>query len=405
MAADRIVVTATGIVSALGRGSAAQLQALRNSLSGLGYPEFLQSIHAAEFVLGEVGLCNDELKKLSGVPAEPNSLTRTTLLALLAMQELLENTDTSLLKQQEPLAFINANTVGGMCEVEHLYPSFKDPGLTGDFTRYIDTLDCAESTERITRHFGLKPLMATISTACSSSGNSLILGARMIRQGIVERAICGGCDALSRFTLNGFHSLKNVAKAPCMPFDQHRLGLNLGEGAGYLLLEKESAALARNAPILAVFSGYSNTNDAYHPTAPSPDGAGAFRTMTAALKMAGLSPKDINYINAHGTATTNNDAAEGKAIGDIWSGFPPPFSSTKPFTGHTLAAAGAIEAIFSILAMQASFVPANLNFTTPMEELSIRPAHTMIPDIDLKHVISNSFGFGGNNVSLVFSRS
>lgn len=404
MAADRIVVTATGIVSALGQGASAQLHALRHSQSGLRYPEFLRSVHAAEFVLGEVRLSNEALRTCCGLPAGPDNLTRTTLLAMLAIQELLENTDADLL-QREPLAFINANTVGGMCEVEHLYPSFKDPDLTGDFTRYIDTLDCAESTERITRHFGLKPVMATISTACSSSGNSLILGARMIRQGLVDRAICGGCDALSRFTLNGFHSLKNVSRSACMPFDQQRLGLNLGEGAGYLLLEKESVALARNAHILAVFDGYSNTNDAYHPTAPSPDGAGAHRTMTAALKMAGLQPEDIGYINAHGTATTNNDAAEGKAISDIWNGHPPPFSSTKPFTGHTLAAAGAIEAIFSIQAMQSSFVPANLNFTTPMEELCIRPAETVINGADLQHVISNSFGFGGNNVSLVFSRS
>jgi 3-oxoacyl-(acyl-carrier-protein) synthase len=403
MAADRIVVTATGILSALGRGSDAQLHALRHSLSGLRYPELLQTVHASEFMLGEVAWSNDALKKEIGIASGQGGDTRTTLLALLAIQELLEGIDITLL-QQQPLAFINANTVGGMCEVEHLYPSFKEPGLTGDFTQYIDTLDCAESTESITRHFGLKPFMATISTACSSSGNSLILGARMIRQGLVERAICGGSDALSRFTLNGFHSLKNLDKSPCMPFDQHRFGLNLGEGAGYLLLEKESAAIARNANILAVFSGYSNTNDAYHPTAPSPDGSGAYRTMTAALKMAGLSPEDIGYINAHGTATINNDAAEGKAIQDIWNGQPPPFSATKPFTGHTLAAAGAIEAIFSILAMQHSFVPANLNFSTPMEELSIRPAAHVIEQRDMQHVVSNSFGFGGNNVSLVFSR-
>lgn len=403
MAADRIVVTATGIVSALGRGTATQVDALRNSRSGLRYPQLLQTIHANEFLIGEVTLSNDELKQELGLPQETEGYTRTTLLAMLAVRDLIHDAATDLL-DKEPVAFINANTVGGMCEVEHLYPQFKEPGLTGSFTKYIDTLDCAESTERISRHFGLKAFMATISTACSSSGNSLILGARMIRQGLVKRAICGGCDALSRFTLNGFHSLKNVDKSPCMPFDQHRFGLNLGEGAGYLMLEKESDALARNAKILAVFSGYSNTNDAYHPTAPSPDGAGAFRTMTNALKVAGLQPEEIGYINAHGTATISNDAAEGKAIQDIWKGQPPAFSSTKPFTGHTLAAAGAIEAIFSILVMNHSFVPANLNFSTPMEELTIRPVVTMMDQQPIDHVISNSFGFGGNNVSLVFSR-
>lgn len=403
MAADRIVVTATGIISALGWGPEAQLDALRRSKSGLRYPELLQTNHAREFMMGEVTMSNEELKQKAGLLTGQEGYTRTTLLALLAIGDLLRETDINTL-QQEPIAFINANTVGGMCEVEHLYPKFKEPGLTGDFTKYIDTLDCAESTESIARHFGLKPLMATISTACSSSGNAMILGARMIRQGLVKRAICGGCDALSRFTLNGFHSLKNMDKSPCMPFDQNRFGLSLGEAAGYLLLEKESDALARNATILAVFSGYSNTNDAYHPTAPSPDGSGAHRSMTNALKLANLQPEQIGYINAHGTATINNDAAEGKAIQDIWQGRPPAFSSTKPFTGHTLAAAGAVEAIFSILAMNHSFVPANLNFTTPMEELNIVPATTVVEQ-PMEHVISNSFGFGGNNVSLVFSRA
>lgn len=404
MAADRIVISASGIISALGCDRATQLAALRAGRSGLDYPKLLQTVHAHEFLLGEVRKSNEALKQAAGIDPAQEGFTRTTLLALSAMQELLQTIDPELLKA-EPLAFINANTVGGMCEVEHLYPQFIAPGATGSFTRYIDTLDCAESTQHVARHFGLKPFMATISTACSSSGNALIMGARLIRQGLVKRAICGGCDALSRFTLNGFHSLKNVDKGLCRPFDQDRFGLNLGEGAGYLLLEKESDALARNATILAVFSGSSNTNDAYHPTAPSPDGAGAYRTMQFALENAGLSPQDVNYINAHGTATINNDASEGKAIQDLWAGYPPPFSSTKPFTGHTLAAAGAIEAIFCIWAMQEQFIPANLNFTTPMEELTIRPETQTVEGATLRHVVSNSFGFGGNNVSLVFSRS
>lgn len=403
MAGDRIVITATGIVSALGCDHPSQLAALRASQSGLGYPQLLQTIHAHEFMLGEVRLGNAELMRHIGIDQVTSGYTRTALLAMYAMEKLLSQCDTELLRA-EPLAFINANTVGGMCEVENLYPKFIEPGATGDFVNYIDTLDCAESTENVARHFNLKPFMATISTACSSSGNALIMGARMIRQGLVKRAICGGCDALSRYTLNGFHSLKNVDKGLCRPFDQNRFGLNLGEGAGYLLLEKESDALARNAPVLAVFDGFSNTNDAYHPTAPSPDGAGAYRTMQFALKHAGLQPKDIDYINAHGTATINNDAAEGKAIQDLWEGNPPPFSSTKPFTGHTLAAAGAIEAIFSIWALQESFVPANLNFSTPMEELSITPVQKM-EERALRHVISNSFGFGGNNVSLIFGKA
>ena len=404
MAADRIVVTAIGLVSALGSDHASQLAALRAGESGLRYPMLLQTVHNKEFLLGEVRLSNEALMARNGIAAASLGYTRTTLLALTAMQNLLEHCDIKALKE-EPLAFINANTVGGMCEVEHLYPQFVAPEEHGDFLEYIDTLDCAESTEHVVRHFGLKPFMATISTACSSSSNALIVGARMIKQGLVKRAICGGCDALSRFTLNGFHSLKNVDKSLCRPFDQNRFGLNLGEGAGYLLLEKESDALAAGREILAVLSGCSNTNDAYHPTAPSPDGSGAQRTMQFALQHAHLAPGDIDYINAHGTATTNNDAAEGRAIENLFGTNPPPFSSTKPFTGHTLAAAGAIEAIFSIWALQHQFIPANLNFSTPMEELHISPVTETVMDAPLHHVLSNSFGFGGNNVSLIFSRS
>ncbi len=403
MAADRIVITSTGIVTALGTGRQAHIDALREGRSGLRYPEILDTVHNREFLIGEVRQTNEALKTSLGIDPLAEGYTRTTLLAMAGMHDMLKHIDVKLL-QDEPLAFINANTVGGMCEVEHLYPQFIEPDLDGTFTRYISTFDCGDSTEQTAAFFGLKPFMATISTACSSSGNAMIVGARMIRQGLVKRAICGGCDAMSRFTLNGFHSLKNVDRGPCRPFDQDRMGLNLGEGAGYVFLEKESDALARGATILTVFSGYSNTNDAYHPTAPPPDGAGAYRTMHDALEYAGLQPDDIGYINAHGTATLNNDVAEGRAIERLWNGHPPPFSSTKPFTGHTLAAAGAVESIFSILAMEEQFIPPSPNFCQPMEELSIRPNTQLQEGIPLKHVLSNSFGFGGNNVSLIFSR-
>lgn len=402
--AERIVVTASGILSALGRGVDAHLHALTRSESGLRNPQYLDTIHAGELVIGEVRQTNDALAESLNLPTGDNGYTRTTLLAMAAMQELAAKTDISLLRNEQT-AFINANTVGGMCSVEHMYMDFISDKKEGDFVKYIDTLDCAESTQNVVDYFGLKPFMATISTACSSSANSLILGARLIHQGIVERAICGGCDAMSKFTVNGFLSLKNVSKEPCMPFDQDRTGLNLGEGAGYLLLEKESDALKRGATILAVFSGYCNSNDAYHPTAPSPDGEGAYRTMTGALKKAGLQPADIGYINAHGTATTSNDAAEGKAIEKLFGTQHPPFSSTKPFTGHTLAAAGSIEAIFSILALQYQLAFPNLNFKTRTEEINITPSVMLMEGLQVNHVLSNSFGFGGNNVSLIFSKA
>jgi len=401
--AEKIVVTSIGILSAIGRGTAETLHSLKEMKSGLHYPIHLQTIHANDFLLGEVDKSNDELATLLGLPLGENGYTRTTLLALVAMQELMQGIDKDLL-QEEGFAFINANTVGGMCSVENMYEDFLSEDYIGDKVQYIDTLDCAESTLNVARYFGLKPFTATISTACSSSANSIILGARLIRHGIVKRAICGGCDALSRFTLNGFNSLKNVDKEACRPFDQNRFGLNLGEGAGYVLLETGTASKERGAEILAVLSGYGNTNDAYHPTAPSPNGDGAYNTMKLALDSAGLAPADINYINAHGTATLSNDAAEAKAIERVFGEQIPLFSSTKPYTGHTLAAAGSIEAIFSIMALQQQFALPNLNYQTPMEDVNVRPNATLT-NASITHVLSNSFGFGGNNVSLIFSRA
>ena len=399
--AERIVVSAMGIISALGTGVTANKDSLRKTRSGLRYPQLLQTAYAREYLMGEVELSNDDLSEMLGLPMGDNGYTRTTLLALVAMKELTNGLDRELLEKD--LAFINANTVGGMCSVENMYMEFISDKEQGDFTKYIDTLDCAESTINIANYFGIKPFMATISTACSSSANAILLGSRMIQQGLVNRAICGGCDSLSRFTVNGFASLKNVSKEDCKPFDQNRTGLNLGEGAGYLLLEKESDAIARGAEIIAVFSGYDNSNDAYHPTAPSPDGSAAYRAMERALKKAKLQAGDIGYINAHGTATDTNDAAEGKAIENMFAG-KVPFSSTKPFTGHTLAAAGVIEAIFSIWAMQQNELLPNLNFETPMESLTIQPVKEKQAK-DIQHVLSNSFGFGGNNVSLIFSKA
>ncbi len=402
--AERIVVTSLGILSALGNGVAANLQALQQQQPGLRYPQLLQTIHAREFLLGEVRYSNDELSAMLGLPTGNNGYTRTTLLAMVAMQEVLKGIDKKEL-QDEGFAFINANTVGGMCSVEDMYEDFLSDNTSEESLKYIDTLDCAESTQNVTKHFGLKPFTATLSTACSSSGNAIILGARLIQHGIVKRAICGGCDALSRFTLNGFHSLKNVDKQPARPFDNTRFGLNLGEGAGYVLLETEKSAKERGAEIIAVLSGYANTNDAYHPTAPNPNGDGAYSTMQLALQKAQLQTTDINYINAHGTATTANDAAEGKAIERLFDGHTPHFSSTKPYTGHTLAAAGVIEAIFSIGALQQQMVWPSLNHTSQMEEVSIAPTTQLIENAGINHVLSNSFGFGGNNVSLIFSRA
>jgi 3-oxoacyl-[acyl-carrier-protein] synthase-1 len=260
--------------------------------------------------------------------------------------------------------------------------------------------ECVDSTRRITAHLGITGFTTTISTACSSAANAIIFGAGLIRQGIVDRVVAGGTDALCRFTLGGFRSLGIFDGAPCRPFDRSRAGLNLGEGAGYVVLQREDTLRREPYGFLA---GWANAGDAFHQTASSAEGEGAYRAMTGAIGRAGLSPSDIDYINAHGTGTPNNDASEAAALVRSFGDRVPPFSSTKAFTGHTLAAAGGIEAVISLLAIKHGAIFPNLNFDRPMEEHPLIPQTLFREGVKIKHVLSNSFGFGGNNSSLIFS--
>lgn len=400
--AERVFITGIGMISAIGSNVMENLRSLRLQQSGLGYTKFIDTIHRNTLPVAEVPQSTPELAAMAGMEG-PAGYTRTALLGLVAMQEALQSAgiaDATAL----PAAFINASTVGGMCDTEQVYFDILDPSKEGTFLQFIDTLDCADCTQRIADAVGINEYVTTISTACSSSANALMYGARMIRQGLVQRAVCGGTEALTRFTMNGFNSLKNIDKQFCRPFDQHRNGLNLGEGAAYLVLESESLVRERGARVLAELSGWCNTNEAFHPTAPSPEGDGAYGAMKDALAMSGRSTEDVQYVNVHGTATLNNDASEGKALERLFGGNVPKFSSTKPFTGHTLAAAGAIEAIYAVLSIDQQMIFPNLNFSEKMEELNIVPETQLLEEYPVRNVISNSFGFGGNNASLVISK-
>jgi 3-oxoacyl-(acyl-carrier-protein) synthase len=248
-------------------------------------------------------------------------------------------------------------------------------------------------------------MVTTISTACSSAANAIMLGARLIKSGKLDRVIVGGTDALSKFTINGFKTLMIFSDGYNKPFDNERTGLNLGEAAAFLVLESEELVKKENKKVLARVSGYGNANDAFHQTASSENGDGAFLAMEKAFKIAQLKPEQIDYINVHGTATPNNDLSEGRAIVRLFGeNKAPDFSSTKPFTGHTLAAAAAIEAVYSVLAIQNNVVFPNLNFKTPMEEFNLIP-QTTLKHKKIQHVLSNSFGFGGNCSTLIFSKS
>ncbi|UYQ91825.1 beta-ketoacyl-[acyl-carrier-protein] synthase family protein [Chitinophaga horti] len=400
--AERVFITGMGLITAIGDNVMENLRSLRLQQSALGPTRHIDTIHKDILPVAEVRHSTEQLAVMAGAPGV-QGYTRTTLLGLIAMKEALQSA--GLTEADLPAAgFVNASTVGGMCDTEKVYFDIINPDKQGEFLDYIDTLDCADCTQRIADETGIGAHIATISTACSSSANALMYGARLIKHGQLDLAICGGTEALTRFTINGFNSLKNIDKQHCKPFDRDRNGLNLGEGAAYLVLESESQVKRRGARVLAELSGYCNANEAFHPTAPSPEGDGAYNAMKQALAMSGRTIGEVQYVNVHGTATLNNDASEGKALLRLFGDKVPMFSSTKPFTGHTLAAAGAIEAIFSVLAIREQMVFPNLNFSEKMEEADVTPETRLLEQFPVQNVISNSFGFGGNNASLVISR-
>ena len=409
----RVYITGIGIICAIGNNAEETLQSLLAGKSGIGGITLFPTMHAGTIPMAEVKMSTEALLEDAGHKGSRN-FTRTSLLGMKAAKEALDSAGIDNINQYKT-GLISATTVGGMDRSEKFFASFlADPkkGRLSDVANH----DCGDSTERIAHHLGITGFVTTISTACSSSVNALMFGSNLIKTGQLDRVIVGGNDSVTKFTLNGFNTLMILDKTGCHPFDENRAGLTLGEGAAFLVLESEEVVRKEQKTILAEVAGYGNANDAYHQTASSPEGTGAFLAMSKAISMSGLKPEDIDYINVHGTGTENNDLSEGVAMERIFGEHVPPFSSTKGFTGHTLGAAGAVEAVISVLTLQHKVIFPNLNFKTPMKELHIRPVteltrlgthHDASPRHDAAplHVLSNSFGFGGNNSAVVLSKS
>jgi len=283
-----------------------------------------------------------------------------------------------------------------MCLTDELY---NDANKSDGGSDYLASYDFASVNIYLQERYKMAGLVSTINTACSSSANAIMYGARLIKSGRAKRAIVGGVDCLAKFTINGFNALHILSSEICTPFDEQRKGLNLGEGAAFLVLEKEEDAKDKN--IYAVVSGYCNSNDSFHPSSLSDEGDGPYLSMKGALESANLSASDISFINAHGTATENNDLVESKAMLRLF-GTTPPFASTKSNTGHTLGAAGAIEAVYSILNLTHQEIYPGLNCKDPIAATGLQPVLSYQKK-SLQHIMSNSFGFGGNCTSLIFS--
>ncbi len=397
-----------GIISAIGHSVAENHSALAAGNCGITVSAGLSSRYSGILPFGAIGIRTDELiEKFKPTDA---GITRTTLLTLHAFADALE--DARLSREQLgafDTALVGGTTVGGMCLSDELYRDSNGGGGSASGTEtegsgarsaYLSSYDGAAAFLYLQDRYDLHGLVTTINTACSSSANAIQYGARLIKNGLARRAIVGGADSLAKFTINGFNALQILSPEICRPFDQHREGLNLGEGAAFLVLEKEEDLAGKK--VYAEVSGYCNANDAFHPSSLSAEGDGPYAAMKGALECAHLNREQIGFINAHGTGTDNNDVAESRAMIRLF-GEPPAFASTKSNTGHTLGASGAIEAVYSILSLFHQELYGSLNFASPIVGTGLVPVQGYQKK-SLQHVMSNSFGFGGNCTSLIFSK-
>jgi len=394
---DRILVTGMGVISAIGNSVDENHAALVNGKTGVikGGGNF-PSRYSGILPFGEVLMGTGALKTTLDVTEY--GVTRTTLLALHAFKEAIVDAGlTGAQLSSEDTALVGATTVGGMCLTDELYANTHGDA---DNIEYVRSYDYASVNLFIQNRYNINGVVNTMNTACSSSANAIMYGCRLIKNGLANRVIVGGADALAKFTVNGFNALRILSDEACAPFDQNRKGLNLGEGAAFLVLEKEADVAGKK--VYATVSGFGNANDAYHPSSLSPEGDGPYLAMKNALSSASLNPADIDFINAHGTGTENNDEVESRAMLKVFS-TQPNFASTKGFTGHTLGAASAIEAVYSILNIYRQELYPNLNFRQPIAGIGLQPVEAY-KSAEIKHVMSNSFGFGGNCTSLIFSK-
>lgn len=390
----KIFVTGTGVITALGNGVQSNLEALLNKKSGL-TPIELITTRRDHLIGGEIKLTNDQLFELADLNPE-RKIFRTNVLGLIAAKEAWANRTPS--KEIKTAVFFGT-TIGGI-------------NISDEDIRGVENFDCQNfellhddtfGTDLIARELGIQGYRATVSTACSTAANAIMMGARMIKAGLIDRALVGGAEAITNYTLNGFDSLQLYAQDKNRPFDRDRDGLNLGEGAAFLVLENERSLQNTGAVKLAELIGWGNACDAYHQTASSPDGTGAELALMEAIKIANIGLDEIDVINVHGTGTANNDLSESNYLRRCFDQVPP-FSSTKSYVGHTLAAAGGIEAVYSILSLQEEVIFPNLNFKNPIEETGLIPVCETIKVPDLEIILSSSYGFGGNCTQLIFKR-
>ncbi|KXH79184.1 beta-ketoacyl-[acyl-carrier-protein] synthase family protein [Chryseobacterium kwangjuense] len=389
-----VVITGMGIISSLGKNLEENRNNLFSGKTCITLPEFLQT-HNSHFSVGEVKYSDSSLQQMAA--ADHKKRSRSAYLSVISAKEALKDAGIEPGFYPGRTALLSGSTVGGMRETEIIYKDYFQNDFEGE---YLENHEGASTVEDLADLLKTD-LNISVNTACSSSLNTIMAGARLIKNGMCDLAIVGGADALSKFTLNGFNSLLLLDKDICRPFDRDRRGINLGEAAGFLVLESEESARKRNKKPYALVAGYGNANDAFHPSSSSEEVTGLQLSMTKALKEAELSASHIDYINAHGTGTRNNDSTEIASMKKIF-GTVPVFSSTKSLTGHCLAAAGVVESIFSVISLQENRPVANYNFQHPIEDILPYTGESF--DREIRHVMNNSIAMGGFCSTLIFSK-
>ncbi len=391
----RVAVIAAGVVSPLGFGLSEMLDSLRKARDCVSQ---ITRFSVTECRCRTAGQVPDERlldKRGNGVRAQ--RLHRASHMMIEGLREALTQEP-----QFKPELTVIGTTSGGMSYGESYYRSLArgenlrhSPTWIANYPAQKPVIDAHEA-------FGITAPCQVIANACASGTNAIGHGFECVQSGRYQRVLTGGYDALSELVFVGFDSLQASTPEKCRPFDRHRTGMVLGEGAAVLALENLDAARARGATVLAEITGYGISTDNFHLTQPDPSGIGPRQAMERALQSAHVSADAVDYINAHGTATSFNDAAEGKAISELFGRVP--VSSTKSMMGHSLGAAGAVEAIICLLALQHQFLPPNINFRTPDEDIDLNIVANKAQPAVLRTALSNSFGFGGTNASILMRK-
>ena len=391
----RVAVVAAGVVSPLGFGLSETLDSLQEARDCI---TRVTRFSVAECRCKTAGQVSDErLLSNRNKAGRARRLHRASHMMISALGEALAQSP-----QFKPELTIVGTTSGGMSYGEDYFRALKRHDSLRHSPTWIANYPAQKSVIDAQETFGISAPCQVISNACASGTNAIGHAFECVRSGRYERILTGGYDALSELVFVGFDSLQASTPEKCRPFDRDRTGMVLGEGAAILALENLDAARARGARVLAEVTGYGMSTDNFHLTQPDPSGIGPRRAMERALDSAQISADAIDYINAHGTATPFNDAAEGKAISELFGRVP--VSSTKSMMGHSLGAAGAVEVIVCLLALQHQFLPGNINFGAPDENIDLNVIANKARLAALRTVLSNSFGFGGTNASITIRK-